>query len=257
MYVFLDNRETYLKERLTGVTCVNLDIGDVVVGISATDPSPDSLLMVFERKTLADLVASIKDGRHHEQKARLLEWRKGGPAAGHRRRVYYVIEGWQPTSRDKMQVSAVINTLFRDDIAVILLKDAAETLAFFTETFARLMADPAKYGGGGAAGTDPHVAAGGQDPEAAGVDYISQVKMKKNKNITPANVFVFQLSQIPGISTKIAQGIAATHPTMSAFVRALDAIESPVAKAKYVEGIPIGDNRKVGKKTAIKILEHV
>jgi ERCC4-type nuclease len=242
MYFFLDNRETYLKERLSGVTCANLDIGDVVVSASATDPSPDALLMVFERKTLADLVSSIKDGRHHEQKARLLEWRRS--AVPGRRRVYYVIEGWRPNSPDKMQVSAVINTLFRDDIAVVLLKDASETLAFFTETFNRFTTEPAKYS----------ATEGGTGTEA---DYISQVKMKKNKNITPANVLVFQLSQIPGISTKIAQGIAAAHPTMSAFVRALDALESPVERAKYVENIPIGDNRKVGKKTAIKILEHV
>jgi len=250
MYIFIDNRETVLKDRLSGLQNVvlgNLDIGDIVIGESEA-PSPATLRMVFERKTLADLTASIKDGRHHEQKARLLEWRKEDPT---QRRLYYVIEGYRPgMTTDKMQVGGILNTLFRDNIPVLLMRDVGETAAFLTETWTRLLADPAKY----LSTADPSAASATGSAEC---DYVSQVKMKRNKNITPATVFLYQLSQIPGISAKLAAGIAAVHPTMTAFVHALDAFDTPEAKSRYIENIPIDERRKVGKKTAVKILEHL
>jgi len=260
LHFYVDNRESFLKERLMCargleggvVKLANLDIGDVAVAKAADDtPKADDtneFIGIFERKTMADLSASIKDGRHREQKARLLEWRKGREG----RRVYYVIEGFG-TAADRALVSSVMNTLFRDDIITLFMRDASETAEFFTEAFVRFLEDPAKYGmvtaGGGAAGSGIGIAD----------SYISQVKMKKNKNITPENVFVFQLSQIPGISTKIAMGIAAVHPTMSHFVRALDAYGTDLkAKVRYVENLPLEEGgRKVGKKTAAKIIEHI
>jgi ERCC4-type nuclease len=247
VYFFIDNREAILKDRLMqtswaaeAISLVNLDIGDVVVS-TTNIATPDDMLMVFERKTLADLSASIKDGRHHEQKARLLEWRRGGA----NRRVYYIIEGFNAlTNDDKTQTSSIINTLFRDDITVLLMRDVTETVAFLIESFTRFLEDSNKY-------FDKKEEGEGEDA------YVLQVKMKKNKNITPENVFIYQLSQIPGISAKIAMGIAAVYSTMSEFVRALDAIETPIAKAHHVENIPVGPGRKIGKKTAIKIIAHI
>lgn len=238
---YIDNRETALKTTLMQVpsiaastTLVNLDIGDVAIA------DGDQTKLVFERKSLADLAASIKDGRHREQKARLLEWRKEDPT----RQVYYVIEGYaNAVACNATITSSVINTMFRDKIPVILMQDTQATCTFFTETFARFLEDPSRFFG----------EASSSGTEAA---YISQLKMKKNKNITPTNVFIFQLSQIPGISTKIAAGIAATHPTMSDFVRALDALPEST-RAAYVENIVVGEGRRVGKKTAQKIVEHI
>lgn len=255
VHFLIDNREAYLKEHLLQaqwatndiITLANLDIGDVVVSSSAST-NPNDMLLVFERKTLSDLNASIKDGRHHEQKARLLEWRRGS----NNRRIYYVVEGFRLSQyTEKAHASAIINTLFRDNIAVILTHDAAETSAFFAETFTRILTNPAKYFANfNSENCD-------LDQAASAASYVSQIKMKKNKNITPENVFVYQLSQIPGISSKIAMGIAAVYPSMSTFVRALDALNTPEAKAHHVENILLCPGRKVGKKTALKIIEHI
>ena len=237
-HFYIDNRETALKTTLmqvpsiaTATTLANLDIGDVAIA------DGDSIRLLFERKSLADLTASIKDGRHREQKARLLEWRKEDLS----RHIYYVIEGY--TGADVAIVSSVINTMFRDKIPVILMHDTHATCTFFADIFTRFLNDPSRFF---CQSTD-------SGTEAA---YISQLKMKKNKNITPTNVFIFQLSQIPGISTKIATGIAAAHPSMSAFVRALDALP-PAMRTAYVENIVVGEGRRVGKKTAQKIIEHI
>ena len=43
--------------------------------------------MIFERKSLSDLIASIKDGRYNEQSLRLSECEVNN------RNIYYIIEG--------------------------------------------------------------------------------------------------------------------------------------------------------------------
>jgi len=47
----------------------NLDIGDIII-------YNGSYKLIIERKTINDLVSSIKDGRYREQKMRLLSYRK-------------------------------------------------------------------------------------------------------------------------------------------------------------------------------------
>ena len=87
MKLFVDNREpkemiSILKSRLKTVELDNLDIGDFVIKTEA-----DEIIMIFERKSLADLVASVKDGRYTEQSFRLSEC----PINNHN--IYYIIEG--------------------------------------------------------------------------------------------------------------------------------------------------------------------
>ena len=52
--------------RQKDVEIVSLDLGDIVI-----QNGDDAI--VIERKTIADLAASIQDGRHREQKARLID----------------------------------------------------------------------------------------------------------------------------------------------------------------------------------------
>jgi len=240
MEFVIDNREAALKAAFQNTSCVrfeNMDIGDIGVIWNG------DMRMLFERKSIADLGASIKDGRHREQKARLMEWRASGAAGV--RRIYYIIEGSQGHGRDQLAItSSVLNTMFRDDIPVIHTADESDTVRFCKELYTRCAKDDTYF------------------KEAVGetTDYISSVKLKKNKNITPANVFIYQLSQIPGVSTKIATAISQKHPTMLHFVSAL--LEKPHDdRVSYVKAIQFeageGKVRKVGDKTAAKIIEFL
>ena len=243
MEFIIDNREAAIKSAFqempyTNVKYANMDIGDIGVIWNG------DLRMVFERKSLADLGASIKDGRHREQKARLLEWRAGSGT----RRIYYIIESVKGFSSldTSALVGSVMNTLFRDDIPVIFTKDEADTVRFCKELYTRCSKDDLYF---------KEVKGEGGE-----VDYISSVKLKKNKNITPQNVFIYQLSQIPGVSTKIATAIVDRHPTMMHFARALFD-KTTLERVAYVKAIQFevgeGKTRKVGDKTAAKIVEFV
>ena len=71
--LYIDVRENKLKDYFqlkhkdkSNIIIKQLDLGDIVFKNSS-----DSTVVIIERKTIADLRASIKDGRHREQKMRL------------------------------------------------------------------------------------------------------------------------------------------------------------------------------------------
>ena len=67
-------------------------------------------LLIIERKTLPDLLASIKDGRYREQKLRLINKQK------EHIQIYYLIEGdiYRHKQKDLI-MSCVFNTMIRDN----------------------------------------------------------------------------------------------------------------------------------------------
>ena len=86
MKLFVDSREPKdiisLIESRVNIETGNLDIGDFLI-----KNDDDEIVMIFERKSLNDLVSSIKDGRYNEQSFRLSEH----PLDNHN--IYYIIEG--------------------------------------------------------------------------------------------------------------------------------------------------------------------
>ena len=73
MKLYIDNREPQsiieiLKLRISNFKLCNLDIGDYQI----LDDN-DNIILIFERKSLNDLISSIKDGRYNEQSFRLSE----------------------------------------------------------------------------------------------------------------------------------------------------------------------------------------
>lgn len=248
----IDTRETALAKAFPAGVIEPLDIGDVGLSFQG------ELCILIERKTVTDWVASIRDGRYKEQKARLMAWRSQNP---NMRQCIYLLEGfsgWTTEDDDTALMghssvsraafkSSVLNTLFRDHIPVVTTQSLQETCAFVELLYKRFSADPGKYiqaeGGGTAEG------------------YIDLIKTKKSKNVTPDNALVLQLAQIPGISTKIAKAVSDIHPNMAHFIRALDTIVGDKDRHKYVQKLPLpsegGTNRTVGAKTADKILSYL
>ena len=87
MKLYADSREPkgileLLNSRVSNIETGNLDIGDFII-----KDDNDEIKMIFERKTIADLMSSIKDGRYKEQSYRLSQF----PLNNHH--IFYVIEG--------------------------------------------------------------------------------------------------------------------------------------------------------------------
>jgi ERCC4-type nuclease len=64
-----------------------LDIGDAIIYFDETDLKNPNKQIIFERKALSDLIASIKDGRYNEQSFRLDQ------SPVHNHNIYYIVEG--------------------------------------------------------------------------------------------------------------------------------------------------------------------
>lgn len=188
--VFIDVREAKLLKIYDGPHEVKqLQIGDIAIVSDS-----ESVLALIERKTIADLAASLKDGRWHEQKQRLHQQRDDTGC-----RLIYVIEGSFTFNEQAMMyglsnkalISMLMKAMFKEHIHVVFTSTIVET-GDFIKGLARRIGDwPASIEP--LASIDKH-----QD---------AVIKAKKKDNITGATVFIMQLCAIPGISMKKANAI--------------------------------------------------
>lgn len=224
------------------VTIEQLDVGDVQIVSNST-------VIMLERKTCHDMAASVKDGRYREQKARLMA---SGAAKHH---ILYMMEG-VPSMAELLEAEEpifgvkpcvlsgmMVNTMLRDGLHVVPVASTEDTAAWVWAIAQRCLADPDKFVvGTGGAGT------GGD----GGAGYLQHIQVRKRDNITPANCYVMQLCQIPGISVKIAEGIVEKFPTMLRLLSALSAMESEKQRLQCLGDIPM-----IGKKKAQVLLSYL
>jgi len=248
--IILDNRESRLAEIYGDQAIVKpLDMADILVEVdisntanttenteNTTTDATQTATWAFERKTIADLAASMKDGRYHEQKARLLAHY---PA----HRITYILEGlpsvshWCPQDAPRMTgpiataalQGMIFNTLYRDGIHVVGTRSTEETAAFVAAFAARVTKNPsdllARPITGGAAAITNH--------EAALI-----VQARPGKNITPDLCWRLMVSQVPGISIKLGAEITKVWPSMSAFINEMGPL-SRTDRIARLKSIPL------------------
>jgi ERCC4-type nuclease len=205
MKLLVDNREpkemiNILKSRLNTVELDNLDIGDFII---KTDT--DETLMIFERKSLADLVASIKDGRYTEQSFRLTEC----PVNNHN--IYYIIEGnimnfcnRNAEPIQKMIFSSMLSLSFKKGFSLLHTSGPVETCEFIIRFMSKLETEKLDI-------TEKDTA----------TSYSNIIKSSKKANITRENIGEIMLAQIPGLSSIVAQELMKEYKTLVGLIDAL------------------------------------
>lgn len=179
----------------------------------ADDAGPSSVttpLLLIERKTVSDLMASITDGRYAEQSFRLARHPEIQP-----HNVVYLLEGSiaalrRPQDADKRQrcLSALTSCQFFKGFSTCRTESIDDTVHY-------LLATAAKIGAGLAQGKTPAVTTTTTTTTASdtataaapssSASYASVVPTVKKANLTAANIGVVFLSQIPGFSATSAQ----------------------------------------------------
>ena len=172
-----------------------LDIGDIQIIL-------DNNLFIFERKTTNDLLASINDGRYREQKARL--------KSSNARSITYIIEGDNITSsknkNQKKLTSVYYNSIYRDGINVLFMKDVNDTATFLLLLSTKMIDKPENYLG--------------NIEEKEYID-VCKIKTEKKMNIDKDNCYLLQLSQIPSISKELAKKIKDIYPSLMVLMTSL------------------------------------
>ena len=252
MELHIDNRERELIRSFDTFNpkLSNLELGDIAIKYNG------KTFAVFERKTLSDLAASIKDSRYKNQKKRLLENYDV-------KQIYYIIEGvldYAELGLDDIKIngiskntllSCIYNMAFRDHIQVFRTTGIDQTIDLIKGVFKRVSENPDKYGAG--------------VELTAGVPKINEEgdceeQIIKKQVSTPEEFFLRMLYQIPGVSLKTGKAIANKYQTLFSLYDSLSK-HSDAEKLKTLKDIFIKDSkgkeRRISETVAKNIIKFI
>jgi len=242
MNLIIDNRENDLIQLIEKFDIdfekKNLILGDISFN------KDDNELLIIERKTLADLLASIKDGRYREQKIRLINKQKD------KIQVYYLIEGDIYNHKQKdLIISCIFNTMIRDDLKIIYSRNLNDTLYIIqklikkTIEFQKIMLDKINN-------------IDNKNDIDNKSNYSNVIKSEKKLNMTKDICYIAMLKQIPGVSAKCASVILKEYSSITDLIIKYQTLENENDKKNLLKNLIIEKN-KIGPKLSEKIYNYL
>ena len=220
MIIRLDFRESDLqgeiaKLRMGGsfdkiqIETDNLPLGDIII---TQDDGIEQL--IIERKTLADLAASIRDGRYNEQSFRLNQ------CTLHNHSIIYLIEGnihkyksskYGRSINKEALISAMTSITWSKGFSIYRSLDLSESALWLLQTADKL----------GRIKEKNFYDNDNTSDSGSNKDYAAVTKRVKKANLTPENIGRVMLSQIPSVSTASANAIMEKYPNIPTLIQAL------------------------------------
>jgi ERCC4-type nuclease len=187
MDIILDTREHGLIKLMPDVPTQLLPVGDIWIGP-----------VVAERKTIADLESSLRDGRYREQRTRLL-----AHCAETKGRPLYIIEGSFNTCRTSVNIvfKVLARLTLRYGISIIQTDSLADTVMRIKDIAELLAKDKDCF-------------------NAEMLSYTDVVTHKKANKEDPTNFLHAVLQQCPGVSAEKAKSIAAQFKNLEGVMAA-------------------------------------
>ena len=262
---------------------INLPIGDIII----FDPVKIEDIIIIERKTINDLLASIKDGRYEEQSFRL------NGTDTHNHNIIYLIEGdvnranrFKDTGvKDKSIIySAIFSLNYYKGYSVIRTFNLEETSIFICNTLNKLIKEKntnrnpfyknIKFNN---LEQQKEQQQKEQEPSQEKVNvileqkmptldtenleqesdknYISVIKKIKKENITPNNIDEIMLCQIPGISSVTALAVINKFKSISNLVKELDQNSECLKDVTYTNSK--NQTKKINKTCIVNIEKYL
>ena len=282
MFIKVDSREKDLQAKLSfyisnipafrnlKVITESLPIGDVIISGNNNED-----ILIIERKTIIDLLSSIKDGRYEEQSYRL------NGTSVHNHNIMYVIEGdvnkmnmFRDTKFEKLTLySAIFSLNYYKGFSAIRTFTIDETALFICNCTSKLMKGEisdrkAFYTNKTTSPSnvtettdtietiDPE---SDENPEqsndAGSKEYISLVKKVKKENITPENIDEIMLCQIPGVSTATAISIIKKFTNIVNLIKCLEENDKCLSEVTNINNK--GQSRKITKTSIANIVKFL
>ena len=290
MFITVDSREKDLQAKMSyyissipafrnlKVITESLPIGDVIISGNNNED-----ILIIERKSIVDLLSSIKDGRYEEQSYRL----NGTPLHNHN--IMYVIEGdvnkmnmFRETKFEKLTLySAIfslnyykgfsaIRTFTLDETALFICNctsklikgESTDRKAFYqnknsiaTNVINNIKEDTQETDSGGDGENEENHEQPEQTNNATGKEYIGLVKKVKKENITPENIDEIMLCQIPGVSTATAISIIKNFSNIANLIKCLEENEKCLSDVTNTNNK--GQSRKITKTSIANIVKFL
>jgi ERCC4-type nuclease len=197
-----------------------LDLGDIMIY-----DNNENLKLLIERKSLSDLVCSIKDGRYVEQGMRL------NSLNIHNHNIIYLIEGNITSHKDTNLIySAMISLLYHKGFSIWQTNGIIATKEIIKKMASKIEKELDKKDGY-------------YNSESSQKDYIDCIKTSKKDNITKNNINEIMLSQIPNVSITIAKILMQKYETIFKLKEALELDNECLNNIKY--STSTGKERKI------------
>jgi hypothetical protein len=245
-----------------------LAIGDIIL-----EDDKGDVIIIFERKTLYDLAASIRDGRYNEQSFRL------DKENIHNHNIVYIIEGdieryieKKGRVSKKTLISCMFSLLYYKGFSVFRTNSICETadiVVFFADKYHKTsLSDKSrvsyyavdkakKYDESDVVSSSSLKEKGKSKSEDDNIDenekYCAALKSHKEKNeyITPDNINIIMLTCVPGISSKVATQLMREYKTIQNLLYQLektpDILNTFMIKTENADSSPKTTFRKINK----------
>jgi ERCC4-type nuclease len=206
MKIIIDEREISLYDKCM-LLSPQLSIEKRVLHLGDTliTNDDDETLFIIERKSLTDLISSIKDGRYEEQSYRLIH-----SSVLCRHNIIYIIEGMLSQLRTpvekKMVYSAMTTLQIFKGFSVVRTNSIQETAEWITNSTDKIQREIIKGN---------QIWSNYSTNSTETPPYCTVVKQTKKENLTPANIGEILLCQIPSISSVSAIAIMKQYYTIS------------------------------------------
>lgn len=257
MLIQVDNRETALINKIQAILdttpCyqnLHLEIKILLIGDiqfieepnDTTETTEKKELVIFERKTIQDLYASIKDGRYDEQSYRL----NSLELSNHN--IFYLIEGNMNYCKEKNTLySAMFSLSYYKGFSVIRTFNIDETAIMLCQ-FAHKLDKELKEG--------KKTAYSHQNISLMEEPYVSVIKKCKKENINEENIHEIMLSQIPSVSTITASAIIEHFKSIPKLIKDIE-----INGSKHLDEISYtnkkGGTRKLNKTAITNIIQYL
>ena len=216
----------------------NLELGDIIIR-----DNDNNDIIIYERKSIPDLIASIKDGRYTEQSYRL------NGLEHHNHNVVYLIEGnINKNLKEKQMVfSAMFSINYYKGFSLMRSSNIEETAYIICNNLIKIIKEKDKT---------PHYKKNEiSDTNREEKSYSSVIKKKKNANITHDNFGEIVLCQIPGISSVTACAIMKEYNTINKLIDCIKKDNKCLDNITYETDK--GQKRKISKSSIKNIIEFL
>lgn len=279
MIIKVDTREAALLQQINcrvdvipvfksiKVTSETLPIGDIIIN----DDTEDRI--IIERKSVNDLLSSIKDGRYEEQSYRL------NGLNHHNHNIVYLIEGdVTRVNRFKPDNQLEKLTLYSAMFSLNYYKGFSVFRSFSLDETANIICNMA-YKIGKDLSKKPYypnklpievpevpinesgdleainLKTDSDDIQVTDKDYVGVVKKVKKDNITPDNIGEIMLCQIPGISSVTALAVMEKYKSIPNLIKELELNNESMKDLSYTN--TKGQVRKINKTCIANIVKFL
>jgi ERCC4-type nuclease len=252
MQLHIDNREpkqiinylTALNEAATEkieIIIKTLELGDYIL----YDEKTEQNIFIIERKSLADLESSIKDGRYNEQSFRL------NGLDIHNHNIYYLIEGsiinYKHGYFKNTLYAAVFSLGYYKGFSTINTINNIESAEYIYNFCLKFIREKQKIGF--------YCEKSLENNNKYRISYdLSEnvIKTSKKANITRENINSIMLMQIPGVSITTANTILNKFNTMKNLIEQLEKDKTCLDSLKLEQS-----NRKISKSVIANIIKFL